>query len=76
MLLTSAVVAVQVEGQEGMGMAPDKYREVFDLALRGTRAFRDRRFDEVRLELVPFLQSVCVRGGVSVFRAGVCSRLA
>jgi tetratricopeptide (TPR) repeat protein len=35
-----------VEGQEGMGMAPDKYREVFDLAQRGTRAFRDRRFDE------------------------------
>jgi len=65
-----------VEGPEGMGMAPDKYREVFDLALRGTRAFRDRRFDEVRLELIPLPPICCVRGGVSVFRAGICSRLA
>ncbi|KAM0882958.1 hypothetical protein ACQ4PT_031946 [Festuca glaucescens] len=29
-----------------MGMAPDKYREVFDLAQRGARAFRERRYDE------------------------------
>jgi hypothetical protein len=68
--------AVQVEGQEGMGMAPDKYREVFDLAQRGTRAFRDRRFDEVRLELIPSSTLLPVRGGVSVSRAGVCSRVA
>nr|CAB3500442.1 unnamed protein product [Digitaria exilis] len=36
-----------VESPEEMGMAPDKYREVFDLAQCGTRAFRDRRFDEL-----------------------------
>ncbi|KAL6893453.1 hypothetical protein ACP4OV_007551 [Aristida adscensionis] len=35
-----------VERQEEMGMSPDKFREVFDLAQRGTRAFRERRFDE------------------------------
>uniref|UniRef100_A0A0D9VVI7 Lon N-terminal domain-containing protein n=1 Tax=Leersia perrieri TaxID=77586 RepID=A0A0D9VVI7_9ORYZ len=35
-----------VEREEEMGMAPDKYREVFDLAQRGARAFRDGRFDE------------------------------
>ncbi|RLN18144.1 hypothetical protein C2845_PM02G22760 [Panicum miliaceum] len=62
-----------VEGQEGMGMAPDKYREVFDLAQRGTRAFRDRRFDEVRLELIPSSTLLPVRGGVSVCRAGAIS---
>nr|CAB3495567.1 unnamed protein product [Digitaria exilis] len=39
-----------VETPEEMGMAPDKYREVFDLAQRGTRAFRDRRFDELALK--------------------------
>jgi hypothetical protein len=37
----------QVEREEEMGMAPDKYREVFDLAQRGARAFRERRYDEV-----------------------------
>lgn len=41
--------AVQVESQEEMGMAPDKYREVFDLAQRGTQVFRDGHFDEVCL---------------------------
>ncbi|RCV44258.1 hypothetical protein SETIT_9G359100v2 [Setaria italica] len=35
-----------VESQEEMGMAPDKYREVFDLAQRGTQVFRDGHFDE------------------------------
>ncbi|WVZ57327.1 hypothetical protein U9M48_007725 [Paspalum notatum var. saurae] len=35
-----------VESEEEMGMAPDKYREVFDLARSGTQAFRERRFDE------------------------------
>ncbi|OEL33819.1 hypothetical protein BAE44_0005160 [Dichanthelium oligosanthes] len=35
-----------VESPEEMGMAADKYREVFDLAQRGTQAFRERRFDE------------------------------
>ncbi|PWZ56524.1 LON peptidase N-terminal domain and RING finger protein 1 [Zea mays] len=35
-----------VDMEEEMGMAPDMYREVFDLAQRGTRAFRDRLFDE------------------------------
>jgi hypothetical protein len=44
------VVAAQVEREEEMGMAPDKYREVFGLAQRGTLAFRDRRFDEVIAE--------------------------
>ena len=37
----------QVESEDEMGMAPDKYREVFDLAQRGARAFRERRYDEV-----------------------------
>jgi len=44
------VVAAQVEREEEMGMAPDKYSEVFGLAQRGTRAFRDSRFDEVIAE--------------------------
>jgi hypothetical protein len=57
---------VQVESQEEMGMAPGKYREVFDLAQRGTGAFRDRRFDEVRLEFVPLTPPCYVRGGASV----------
>uniref|UniRef100_A0A0E0KFJ4 RING-type domain-containing protein n=1 Tax=Oryza punctata TaxID=4537 RepID=A0A0E0KFJ4_ORYPU len=35
-----------VEREEEMGMNPDKYREVFDLAQRGARAFRDGHFDE------------------------------
>ncbi|KAL6647957.1 hypothetical protein ACP70R_012181 [Stipagrostis hirtigluma subsp. patula] len=35
-----------VEREEEMGMAPDKFREVFDLAQLGARAFRERRFDE------------------------------
>ncbi|EEE59343.1 hypothetical protein OsJ_11426 [Oryza sativa Japonica Group] len=35
-----------VKREEEMGMDPDKYREVFDLAQRGARAFRDGHFDE------------------------------
>ncbi|XP_006651544.1 LON peptidase N-terminal domain and RING finger protein 1 [Oryza brachyantha] len=35
-----------VEREEEMGMAPDKYREVFELAQRGAHAFRNGRFDE------------------------------
>ena len=42
-----SVVAAQVESEDEMGMAPDKYREVFDLAQRGASAFRERRYDEV-----------------------------
>jgi hypothetical protein len=57
---------VQVESQEEMGMAPGKYREVSDLAQRGTGAFRDRRFDEVRLEFAPLTPPCYVRGGASV----------
>jgi hypothetical protein len=41
------VVAAQVDREEEMGMTPDKFREVFDLAQRGARAFRERRYDEV-----------------------------
>lgn len=37
----------KVKREEEMGMDPDKYREVFDLAQRGARAFRDGHFDEV-----------------------------
>jgi tetratricopeptide (TPR) repeat protein len=36
----------KVKREEEMGMDPDKYREVFDLAQRGARAFRDGHFDE------------------------------
>jgi hypothetical protein len=50
----SIAAALQVEREEEMGMAPDTYREVFDLAQRGTRAFRERRFDEVIVRPVPF----------------------
>jgi len=56
------VVAAQVEREEEMGMAPDKYSEVFGLAQRGTLAFRDRHFDEVIAEfsLLPRL-FLCVQ---------------
>ncbi|XP_037421124.1 LON peptidase N-terminal domain and RING finger protein 1-like [Triticum dicoccoides] len=35
-----------LESDDKMEMPPDKYREVFDLAQCGARAFRERRFDE------------------------------
>ncbi|KAM3292480.1 hypothetical protein ACQJBY_036334 [Aegilops geniculata] len=35
-----------LERDDKMEMPPDKHREVFDLAQRGARAFRERRFDE------------------------------
>lgn len=53
--------------EEEMGMAPDMYREVFDLAQRGTRAFRDRLFDEVIAELSLFPE---------LFFVFACSRVA
>jgi hypothetical protein len=60
----SIAAALQVEREEEMGMAPDTYREVFDLAQRGTRAFRERRFDEVIVRPAPFrITAMSVRLG-------------
>ncbi|KAM0860383.1 hypothetical protein ACQ4PT_046573 [Festuca glaucescens] len=59
-----------VEREEEMGMAPDKFREVFDLAQRGARAFRERRYDEA---ISFYSKAQNLRSGDPVILSNRCS---
>uniref|UniRef100_A0ACD5W8R1 Uncharacterized protein n=1 Tax=Avena sativa TaxID=4498 RepID=A0ACD5W8R1_AVESA len=59
-----------VEREEDMGMAPDKYREVFDLAQRGARAFQERRYDEA---ISFYSKAQNLRSGDPVILSSRCS---